>query len=76
MPVGEIKKSDQHALRNTGQMKPCFPTGTVGPRVGISLSPLDTNDGLSLSTINARAEMEKSPFSSDFFYFYIPQFEI
>ena len=26
-----------------------FPTGTVGPRVGIFLSPLDTNDGFYLS---------------------------
>ena len=26
-----------------------FPTGTMDPRVGISLSPLDTNDGFSLS---------------------------
>ena len=26
-----------------------FPTGTVDPRVGISLSPLNTNDGFSLS---------------------------
>ena len=28
-----------------------FPTGTVDPRVGISLSPLNTNDGFSLSAI-------------------------
>ena len=27
-----------------------FPTGTVGPRVGIFLSPLNTNDGLYLSS--------------------------
>ena len=26
-----------------------FPTGTVDPRVGISLPPLNTNDGFSLS---------------------------
>ena len=26
-----------------------FPTGTVGPRVGIFLSPLNTNDGFYLS---------------------------
>ena len=29
--------------------KASFPTGTVDPRVGISLSPLNTNDGFSLS---------------------------
>ena len=28
-----------------------FPTGTVGPRVGIFLSPLNTNDGFYLSHI-------------------------
>ena len=28
-----------------------FPTGTVGPRVGIFLSPLNTNDGFYLSLI-------------------------
>ena len=28
--------------------KASFPTGTVNPRVGISLSPLNTNDGFSL----------------------------
>ena len=28
-----------------------FPTGTVVPRVGISLSPLNTNDGFSLSPV-------------------------
>ena len=33
--------------------RPCneasFPTGTVDPRIGISLSPLNTNDEVSLS---------------------------
>ena len=29
-----------------------FPTGTVGPRVGIFLSPLNTNDGFYLSRIS------------------------
>ena len=29
-----------------------FPTGTVGPRVGIFLSPLNTNDGFYLSPLN------------------------
>ena len=29
--------------------KTSFPTGTVGPRVGIFLSPLNTNDGFYLS---------------------------
>ena len=28
-----------------------FPTGTVGPRVGIFLEPLNTNDGFYLSEI-------------------------
>ena len=32
-------------------LKALFPTGTVGPRVGIFLSPLDTNDGFYLSHI-------------------------
>ena len=32
-----------------------FPTGTVGPRVGIFLSPLNTNDGFYLSHIPVRA---------------------
>ena len=31
--------------------KASFPTGTVGPRVGIFLSPLDTDDGFYLSHI-------------------------
>ena len=33
----------------TGQVS--FPTGTMGPRVGIFLSPLNTNDGFYLSNI-------------------------
>ena len=32
-----------------------FPTGTVGPRVGIFLSPLNTNDGFYLSHIPVTA---------------------
>ena len=32
-----------------------FPTGTVGPRVGIFLSPLNTNDGFYLSHIPVSA---------------------
>ena len=32
-----------------------YPTGTVGPRVGIFLSPLNTNDGFYLSHIPKRA---------------------
>ena len=31
-----------------------FPTGTVGPRVGIFLSPLNTNDGFYLSHPNMK----------------------
>ena len=38
--------------RSSGELgEASFPTGTVDPRVGISLSPLNTNDGFSLSTI-------------------------
>ena len=32
-----------------------FPTGTEGPRVGIFLSPLNTNDGFYLSHIRVPA---------------------
>ena len=36
--------------RSSGKLgKASFPTGTVDPRVWISLSPLNTNDGFSLS---------------------------
>ena len=36
--------------RSSGKLgKASFPTGTVDPRVGIFLSPLNTNDGFSLS---------------------------
>ena len=36
--------------RSNGKLcEASFPTGTVDPRVGISLSPLNTNDGFSLS---------------------------
>ena len=35
-----------------------FPTGTVGPRVGIFLSPLNTNDGFYLSHIPVPALVE------------------
>ena len=39
--------------RSSGKLgKASFPTGTVDPRVGISLSPLNTNDGFSLSTMS------------------------
>ena len=35
--------------RSSGKLgEALFPTGTVDPRVGISLSPLNTNDGFSL----------------------------
>ena len=38
--------------RSSGKLgEASFPTGTVDPRVGISLSPLNTNDGFSLSQI-------------------------
>ena len=36
--------------RSSGKLgEASFPTGTVDPRVGISLSPLNTNDGFSFS---------------------------
>ena len=39
--------------RSSGKLgEASFPTGTVDPRVGISLSPLNTNDGFSLSFMN------------------------
>ena len=38
--------------RSSGKLgEASFPTGTVDPRVGISLSPLNTNDGFSLSGV-------------------------
>ena len=38
--------------RSSGKLgEASFPTGTVDPRVGISLSPLNTNDGFSFSHI-------------------------
>ena len=36
-----------------------FPTGTVGPRVGIFLSPLNTNDGFYLSHIPHNKSLER-----------------
>ena len=40
--------------RSSGKLgEASFPTGTVDPRVGISLSPLNTNDGFSLSFMDA-----------------------
>ena len=36
-----------------------FPTGTVGPRVGIFLSPLNTNDGFYLSHIPHTNQWER-----------------
>ena len=45
--------------RSSGKLgEASFPTGTVDPRVGISLSALNTNDGFSLS----RAEMNPGRF--------------
>ena len=35
--------------KNPDPRQASFPTGTVGPRVGIFLSPLNTNDGFNLS---------------------------
>ena len=52
------KQNRPLVYRGTGKSQPSgppfqweaeFPTGTVNPRVGISLSPLDANDGFSLS---------------------------
>ena len=41
------------ALFPTGMVdKASFPTGMVDPRVEISLSPLNTNDGFSLSLLH------------------------
>ena len=41
--------------RSSGKLgEASFPTGTVDPRVGISLSPLNTNDGFSLSIYQPR----------------------
>ena len=43
--------------RSSGKLgEASFPTGTVDPRVGISLSPLNTNDGFSLSIPGAGEE--------------------
>ena len=43
--------------RSSGKLgEASFPTGTVDPRVGISLSPLNTNDGFSLSVMDARMD--------------------
>ena len=46
-----IDLSDVTVLYRTAMVyeKTSFPTGTVGPRVGIFLSPLNTNDGFYLS---------------------------
>ena len=39
--------------RSSGKLcEASFPTGTMDPWVGISLSPLDTNDGFSLTPIS------------------------
>ena len=38
--------------RSSGKLgEASFPTGTVDPRVGISLFPLNTNDGFSLTVL-------------------------
>ena len=39
-------------FRKIPTLQASFPTGTVGPRVGIFLSPLNTNDGFFLSHIS------------------------
>ena len=45
--------------RSSGKLgKASFPTGTVDPRVGISLSPLNTNDGFSLSQMREQMARE------------------
>ena len=36
-------------MKTEGSWQASFPTGTVGPRVEIFLSPLNTNDGFYLS---------------------------
>ena len=47
-------KSQPRVHRSSGKLgEALFPTGTVDPRVGISLSPLNTNDGFSLSSVIA-----------------------
>ena len=41
--------------RSSGKLgEALFPTGSVDPRVGISLSPLNTNDGFSLSGVQEK----------------------
>ena len=44
---GNVNPRVHHSSGKLGEAS--FPTGTVDPRVGISLSPLNTNDGFSLS---------------------------
>ena len=40
--------------RSSGKLSALFPTGTVDPRVGISLSPLNTNDRFSLPGVQEK----------------------
>ena len=48
--------------RSSGKLgEASFPTGTVDPRVGISLSPLNTNDGFSLSFVTESIIFGSSP---------------
>ena len=56
-PNPRVHRSSGKASFPTGTVdgkldKASFPTGTVGPRVEISLSPLNTNDGFSLSLLH------------------------
>ena len=51
--------------RSSGKLgEASFPTGTVDPRVGISLSPLNTNDGFSL-TLTDLSQSLKSELNRD-----------
>ena len=49
-----------------------FPTGTVGPRFGIFLSPLNTNDEFYLSHMGKNSgNLDLGCKNKDFFYLYM-----
>ena len=71
----EPGNSNPRVHRSSGKLgKASFPIGTVDPRVGISLSPLNTNDGFSLYTMSdllrKKIDLRESAANGNFFFYF------